>query len=251
MRSFAMAVLLCGLGSPTFGGDFYQYFLSVVDTNQFTQPLGALPGLVDTNNTGMKVTNAVLDLSSLKQSGDVSRVSLGMTMQEVLDHWGKPKAGWTRCLHGLITFSYTGVSLGFEGNRLETIHFAPPAKLAGGLSPRSQMGEFVRVVGAPTSQVGSADRGSLTYLSAGANLRLEFSDEELASIYLERTPSRAEPWKRIAGANRRVERTGGSRFARRRMTPQRRLPPVAHPDCSTETHHRFLRIGLNRVYDHD
>ena len=37
------------------------------------------------------------------------------------------------------------------------------------------------------------DRGSLTYLSAGANLRPAFSDEDLASIYLERTSSRAEP----------------------------------------------------------
>ena len=154
-RSFLIAILLCGLGSPIFAGDFYQQYLSAVDTNKYTQPLGALPGLVATNNTGIKVTNAVVDLNSLKQSGEISRVRLGMTMQEVVDRWGKPKGGWSRCLHGLITFSYTGVSLGFEGNRLETIHFSPPAKLAGGLSPKSTTGEFVRVLGAPTSQVGS------------------------------------------------------------------------------------------------
>ena len=71
------------------------------------------------------------------------------------------------------------------------------------------MGEFVRALGAPTSQVGSADRGSLTYLSADANLRLEFWDEELGSIYLERTPSRAEPWKRSAGANPQGGANGG------------------------------------------
>ncbi len=201
-RSFLIAILLCGLGSPIFAGDFYQQYLSAVDTNKYTQPLGALPGLVATNNTGIKVTNAVVDLNSLKQSGEISRVRLGMTMQEVVDRWGKPKGGWSRCLHGLITFSYTGVSLGFEGNRLETIHFSPPAKLAGGLSPKSTTGEFVRVLGAPTSQVGSADRGSLAYLSAGANLLLEFWDQELATIYVERTPSRAEPWKGIAGANK-------------------------------------------------
>ena len=134
MRSFPIVVLLCGLGSPIFGGDFYQQFLSAVDTNKFTQPLGALPGLVATNNTGIKVTNAVVDLKSLKQSGEISCMRLGMTMQEVVDRWGKPKAGWSRCLHGLITFTYTGVSLGFEGSRLETIHFTAPARLAGGLS---------------------------------------------------------------------------------------------------------------------
>jgi hypothetical protein len=200
LRSFPTVVLLCSLGSPIFGGDFYEQYLSAVDTNEFTQPFGALPGLVATNNTGIKVTNAVVDLKSLKQSGEISRVRLGMTMQEVVDRWGKPMGGWSRCLHGLITFSYTGVSLGFEGNRLETIRFSPPARLAGGLSANSKMGEFVRVLGAPTSQAGSEDRGSLAYLSAGANVLLDFWDEGLANIYVELTPSRAEPWKRVAGA---------------------------------------------------
>lgn len=196
-RSHSVAVLLCGLGLPVFGGDFYQQFLSTVDTNQFTQPLGALPGLVDTNNTGIKLTNAVVDLERLMQSGEISRVRLGMTMQEVVDRWGKPKAGWSRCLHGLVTFSYTEVSLGFEGNRLETIHFSPPPRLAGGLSPTSEVEEFVRVLGAPTSRFGR----DLVYLAAGANLHLDFFGEELSSIYLERTASRAEPWKQVVGPN--------------------------------------------------
>src|SRR5215831_6902450 len=64
--SFPVAVLLWSLGLPVVGGDFYQQFLSAVDTSQFTQPLGALPGLVDTNNTGIKLTNAVVDLERLK-----------------------------------------------------------------------------------------------------------------------------------------------------------------------------------------
>jgi hypothetical protein len=204
-----IALLLWGLGSLGFGGDFYQQYLSVVDTNRLTQPLGAFPMLVDTNNTRTKVTSAVLDLAGLKRSAEVSGVRLGMTMQEAVDRWGKPRAGWTRCLHGLITFSYTNVTLGFEGNRLEIIRLSPPARLVGGLSPQSPMGEFIRVLGAPTSRVGSADRGSLAYLSAAANLLLEFSDSELANIYLERTPSRAEPWKRILGANPQGGANGG------------------------------------------
>jgi hypothetical protein len=204
-HSFAVAVLLCGLGVPVFGCDFYGQFLSAVDTNLFTQPLGALPGLVDKNNTGIKVTNAVVDLQRLKQSGEISRVSLGMTMQEVVDRWGKPKGGWSRCLHGLITFSYTDVSLGFEGNRLETIHLSPPARLAGGLSPESQVEDFVRALGAPTS---GFDR-NLVYLAPGANLRLDFYGGERTSIYLERTATRAEPWKQISGANPQSGANGG------------------------------------------
>jgi hypothetical protein len=204
-----IAVLLLDLGSPAFSSDFYQQYLSVVDTNRVTQPLGAFPMLVDTNNTGAKMTNAVLDVASLKRSGEVSGVRLGMTMQEAVDRWGKPRAGWTHCLHGLITFSYTKATLGFDGDRLETIRFIPPATLAGGLSSKAQVEEFVRVLGEPTSRVGSADRGSLTYLSAGANLRLEFWDEGLEGIYLERTPSRAEPWKQIVGANPQGRANGG------------------------------------------
>ena len=42
-----------------------------MDTNKYTQPLGALPGLVATNNTGIKVTDAVVDLNSLKKSGKI------------------------------------------------------------------------------------------------------------------------------------------------------------------------------------
>ncbi len=196
-RSLSLAVMLCSLGFRVFGGDFYQQYVLAVDTNQITQPLGALLALVDKNNTSIKVTNAVVDLERLKQGGEVSRVRLGMTMQEVVDRWGKPKGGWSRCLHGLITFSYTGVSLAFEGNRLETIRFSPPAKLAGELSPRSHVEDFVRVLGAPTSQLGR----NLIYLSAGANLRLDFYDAELVSIWVERTANRAEPWKQVTGAN--------------------------------------------------
>src|ERR1043166_4921897 len=198
-RSFSLAVLLCGLGLPAFGSDFYQQLLSMLDTNQHTQPFVAfrgfvtLPGLADTNNTGIKVTNAAIDLVTLKQSGEISRVRLGMTMQDVVDVWGKPKAGWSRCLHGLVTFFYNDVSLGFEGNRLETIGFWPLPRLAGGLSRASQVDDFIRVLGAPTSRYGR----NLSYLSANANLRLTFYDGELESIYLERTPSRAEPWKQV------------------------------------------------------
>ena len=151
----------------------------------------------------------MVDLDRLRQSGEISGVRLGMTMQEVIDHWGKPTAGWSRCLHGLVTFSYTGVSLAFEGDRLETIRFSPPpAKLSGGLSPASQAEEFVRVLGAPTGRLGR----NLVYLAAGANLRLDFFAGELTSIYLERTPSRAEPWKQTAGANPQSGANGSQPF---------------------------------------
>jgi hypothetical protein len=36
-------------------------------------------------------------------------------------------------------------------------------------------------------------------------------------------------------SNPTVQRTGASRFAQRQVGRQRRLPPVAHPDCSADT----------------
>lgn len=196
-----IVLALCGLGWPTFGEDFYQQFISLVDTNRVTQPLWAFPTLIDTNNTGIKVTNTVLDLGNLKQRSEISGVRLGMTMQAVVDCWGKPRGGWSRCVHGLITFFYSGVTLGFEGNRLETICLFPSGKFAGGLSSGSQAKEFVEVLGPPTERRMSENNCSLVYLSPGGNLRLDFHEEELVDIYLERTTSRAQPWNQIIRAN--------------------------------------------------
>lgn len=196
-----IVLALCGLGSPTFGEDFYQQFISLVDTNRVTQPLWAFPTLIDTNNIGIKVTNTVLDLGNQKQRSEISGVRLGMTMQAVVDCWGKPQGGWSRCVHGLITFFYSGVTLGFEGNHLETICLCPLGKFAGGLSSGSQAKEFVEVLGPPTERRMTENNCSLVYLSPGGNLRLDFHEEELVDIYLERTPSRAQPWNQIIRAN--------------------------------------------------
>ena len=208
MRTHLMiGLVLFAVGLPALSGDYYSQYVSALDTNRFTQPLSASPALVDTNNNAIKLTNAVLDLKSLKQNGEVSGVRLGMTMQEVVNRWGKPRGGWSRCLHGLTTFSYSGVSLAFNGNCLETVRFYPPASLADGLSSVSTVNDFVRVLGQPTSRRDSGQHPSLVYLSPSANLVLDFTGGELSTIYLERTPSRAEPWRQTTGANQHLHPT--------------------------------------------
>ena len=171
-----IGLVLFGVGLPALGGDYYSQYLSALDTNRLTQPLSAFPALVDTNNDAAKLTNAVLDLKSLKQNGEISGVRLGMTMQEVVNSWGKPRGGWSRCLHGLTTFSYSGVSLAFEGNCLETVRFYPLTRLADGLSSVSTVNNFVRVLGQPTSRRDSKLHPSLVYLSPSANLLLGFTE---------------------------------------------------------------------------
>lgn len=202
-RPHAIVLMLLGLCSPASAGEFYQKFLSLVDTNQFPLKPITSPALVDTNNTGIKITNAAVDLESLRRSGGISGVVLGMTMDEAVARWGRPSGAYSPgCLHGLTTFFYGEVALGFEADRLETIQIPPQgARLAGGLSTESKVVDFVRVIGAPTRRRDSGTSCSLVYLPPGATLRLDFHEGELMNIYLERTPSRAEPWKQAPGAN--------------------------------------------------
>jgi hypothetical protein len=198
----------CGICLPTDAGEFYLKFLSLVDTNQ--RPLRPITfqALVDTNNTESKITNAAVDLDRLRLDAGISGVRVGMTMDEAIARWGKPKGGYSPgCLHGLTTFFYSDVALGFEGDRLETIQITPPRKLGGGLSSESKVQDFVRVLGPSTNRRdGSSDSCNLVYLSAAASLRLDFYGEELMNIYLERSASRAEPWKGTGGVNQSLQR---------------------------------------------
>jgi hypothetical protein len=190
--------LLWGFGSPGVAGEFYQQFSSSIATNRGTYiPLDEYPFLVDTNNTSAKLTNAVVNLKDLKEHGEISGVRLGMTMDEAVARWGKPPSGYAPmgCLHGLPTFIYEGAALAFESNRLETIYFYPRAIMFGALSRDSKLEDFIAALGPPTDRLTAGRACNLAYLLPRANLRLVFFDDRLESIWLERIPSRAQPWK--------------------------------------------------------
>jgi hypothetical protein len=223
---FLLVLLFCGLRSLALGGDFYQQFLSLVDTNKGPVALWDIPALVDTNNPGIKVTNSALDLASLRKRGEVSGVRLGMTMQEAIERLGKPHGGWSHpgCLHGLTTFFYGDLSLGFEGNRLETIHISLDCRPEIGLSVTSGV---VRVLGAPASRRGAWQHSCLAYISPTNGVRLDFHEDRLFGVWLEHTPLRAE--HEIARANPQGgangEQPGGSQTNRTSApTAPRRSP---------------------------
>lgn len=168
------------------------------------------PFLVDTNNTGAKVTSADLDLQRLKERGEVSGVRLGMTMDEAIARWGKPPSGYgpMGCLHGLATFIYTDAALGFGSNCLETIQISTLAETFGNLSRISKSADCLSILGSPTDQRTSGANSNLVYLSQGTSLRLDFHDDELVNIWLEHTASRAQPWKQEPkGANKPLKPT--------------------------------------------
>jgi hypothetical protein len=102
---FMLVFALSGLGLPVSGSEFFGQFLSLMDTNHSPHGWMTSPVLIDTNNTGTKITNAVLDLRSLRQTGAISGMNLGMTMDDAVHQWGKPTGGWSPgCLHMLNTF---------------------------------------------------------------------------------------------------------------------------------------------------
>ncbi len=207
MHSMKYPVILCLLSvfaSPGLAGEFYQQFRSSIGTNADNcVALDSYPFLVDTNNTGAKLTNTLVNLRDLKERGEISGLRLGMPMDEAIARWGKPPYGWgpVGCLHGLATFNYSDASLGFESNRLETVVFGPRDKMFGVLSRHSRPEEFIGALGSPTDRRAAGHTCHLVYLSPNASLRLVFLDDELDSVWLEHTPSRAQPWKQEPRAN--------------------------------------------------
>jgi hypothetical protein len=79
--------------------------------------------------------------------------------------------------------------LGFEGKRLETIHIGLDYTREGGLSVTSAV---VRALGVPTSDRRAGRRCCLAYTSTQTGLRLDFVEDRLFGVWLERTPLRAE-----------------------------------------------------------
>ena len=97
------AVCLCLWRFSSFGAaeDFYSLFLSQVGTNYngAVYSMYFWPGeevraplLTDTNNTAPKLTKSKLSELTLRPQVAVAGVRLGMTMDQVVSAWGKPRA---------------------------------------------------------------------------------------------------------------------------------------------------------------
>jgi hypothetical protein len=89
---YAAACLLLGrFISPAADGDFYGRFVSQVGTNdQWIREID-IPTLIDTNNTSPKLTKSKLSEVALRPQVTVAGIRLGMTMDQVVAIWGKPR----------------------------------------------------------------------------------------------------------------------------------------------------------------
>ena len=173
-------------------GELYREFVRLVDTNQPTAAIRSAL-LIDTNNTASKLTNSVVDLNSMRLSGGVAGVQLGMTMEEVAHALGRPPAVCSRCFGGP-RFFYDDVSIIFSpaSNSVMTVLLSSERlpQLAAGLSRASTPGEFERVLGKAQGRQEDADfdRVDLLYTSGGARLRLRFYGDHWAFLTLDAVP---------------------------------------------------------------
>jgi hypothetical protein len=198
LRYVLFFALLCGAKCWGVDQEFYRAFLSAVDTNE----LGAIPIksplLVDTNNMAPKLTNVVLSLKHCKASGQLGPVRLGMTMEEVVGCWGKPRYFWSRCFGGP-RFCYADINVVFEpaSNSVRSIicFGKDLPRFDNGLSSSSNMEDFIRVLGAPTNRKNRGDDfAELFYDAPATHMRLDFYEGSLSSVRLD-PPVRAESTK--------------------------------------------------------
>src|SRR6266850_684907 len=138
MREYVLALTL-GLTTSCWGADqgVYSAFLSLVGTNAMRPVAIKSPLLVDTNNLAPKLANLVLSLADCGAKGEVGAIHLGMTMDEVIGSWGKPRHIWSRCWGGPLS-SYGDASVVFDPSSNSVmrifINVQKLAHLGGGLS---------------------------------------------------------------------------------------------------------------------
>jgi hypothetical protein len=153
--TFQCAVLmaLASLCSDAAEFAFYKSFTTLVDTNRFQWESVRDPVLVDTNNTSSKFANIVLSVEQIRNEGRVGPLRLGMSMDEVVALFGKPKWLHPNC-DGGHQMNFADCSLVFTGNSLSKIRFGDAVTFNHGLSATANLRDWTQVLGAPTIQHG-------------------------------------------------------------------------------------------------
>lgn len=197
MKNRAIAIgFLCVSTTSAIGGEYFQSYVSLVKTASVEKVTA--PALIDTNNVAAKVSSTALDLRTLLQTCEIGGVKPGMTMDDVVTRWGKPKASWSRCVHGLPSLFYSDASLGFEGNAVETVRVVRQFALKAKAPEESDLEGFLRLLGPPAEKCEDIknERQNLVYTSTNGCVRFDFSERNFVGITLERNMRRAAPWKK-------------------------------------------------------
>jgi hypothetical protein len=166
-------------------GDFYRLFQSAVTNSYLPLQRQALrmdsPLLVDTNNTGYKLTNVLLHPEGLKANGEPSGIRLGMKMEDVVSAWGKPLLIDPQCA-GYPHFGYSDAHVYFEpaSNSVRAFggYLAEPATNVPSVE------DCVRKVGRPSRRINNNGAASccLVYEGRRGKIRLFCVAGKLTSI---------------------------------------------------------------------
>src|SRR5207249_4838362 len=143
-----LVIASCGAGEIR----FYPRLSSLIDPNG---PLTGItsPLLTETNNTAAKVVNATAILPQIKRSGEIAGIRLGMTAEEVVARWGRPRWIWSRC-YGGPRLCYSGASIVLEptANSVKTILLEMGSGDTRGRSHPFTVSQSLTAFGEPTSR---------------------------------------------------------------------------------------------------
>ncbi len=150
--------LACRAGAAEY--DFYERFISLIDTNRWGPPL----------------TNATLSLETLRQGGGIAGVNLGTSMSDAVKLWGKPRSLFSSCGGGP-QLAFGNGSLGFRGDKVVRITICPKdipgLRFGSALTPTNSPAQFAEALGLP---VPSPDEVYLTLKSEKATLTWQWCD---------------------------------------------------------------------------
>jgi hypothetical protein len=192
---FCFLATTCCLSCFAADGGFYRDFLTLADTNDLNPHLLKSPLLVDTNNTRLKLTNTVVQLEKLLGTGELASLRLGMTMDEVVELWGKPKAFYTTCGGGP-RFLFADVDLVFRENALWRVRL-PATVFDKSLTAQSSLRDWTSALVEPTRRVASTNSSFVLvyYESARCSVRLVFDPdgEQFGTALIELTATPVAP----------------------------------------------------------
>ncbi len=92
----AIVAAIGGSAPKARADEFYRALQAEIGTNDTPRDISTAL-LLDPSNTVRRLTNAILSSEVLARDDQLLGLRLGMTMKQVFERWGKPKAIWVPC----------------------------------------------------------------------------------------------------------------------------------------------------------
>jgi hypothetical protein len=153
----AACTLLCCLNCSAKEDDFYAKVLAEIGTNRESRVLET-PSLIEETNRQPNLSESKLDLKTVHVRSEIAGVRLGMSMEQVVATWGKPRT--IRFCNNHLQLLYAdrnayGVQTGFDlaNNSVTNIYVSFPV-VDGKPSPGPMVQECLRVFGKPQRVLG-------------------------------------------------------------------------------------------------